>query len=343
MPKPEKTNVAAGIPPRRERLDWIDQLKGFTIFLVVYGHNFPFCEKYIYSFHMPLFILTAGFFHPQISSYLQLKKRFVSLIVPYFIWSFFLFAIWYFVTRNYGDSAALNLSPAKNFLGVFMAQGDRAHMDWGIPMWFLPALFITFLLMSGVLKINKKFRFFALCVLVALGLAYPHFTSVNLPWSINIAMAALFFYAIGFYGFGWIAQLPRKHAIVIMIVSGLLSLVLFDLNIKIDMYRAIYGTETLFLLNGITGCLFVLCFFKAFPAFKFLGFIGKFSLTILALQLLAMTFIKFVIMIVRHKTEFDFSEAERFLYAIIQVILLVPAFYLINKYAPFLNGGYKKI
>ena len=48
---------------KTERLDWVDQVKGFTIFLVVYGHNFPFNEKYIYSFHMPLFIMLAGFFH----------------------------------------------------------------------------------------------------------------------------------------------------------------------------------------------------------------------------------------------------------------------------------------
>ena len=68
-----------------QRLDWVDQVKGFTIFLVVYGHNFPFVEKYIYSFHMPLFIMAAGFFHPKASYFDSIKKRFKSILVPYFI------------------------------------------------------------------------------------------------------------------------------------------------------------------------------------------------------------------------------------------------------------------
>ncbi|MDB4201501.1 hypothetical protein N9763_00715 [Polaribacter sp.] len=42
-----------------QRIDWIDQAKGFGIILVVYGHNFPSIEDYIYSFHMPLFFFTC--------------------------------------------------------------------------------------------------------------------------------------------------------------------------------------------------------------------------------------------------------------------------------------------
>ncbi|WP_368384475.1 acyltransferase family protein [Polaribacter sp. AHE13PA] len=39
----------------QKRINWIDQIKGFGIILVVIGHNFPLIENYIYSFHMPLF------------------------------------------------------------------------------------------------------------------------------------------------------------------------------------------------------------------------------------------------------------------------------------------------
>lgn len=341
MFNPEKTIAAR---TGSSRLDWIDQVKGFTMFLVVYGHNFPFCEKYIYSFHMPLFIMIAGFFHPRIADYPQVKKRFVSLMIPYFIWALFLFVVWYLVTRHYGESALLDISPIKNFIGVFLAQGDRAYMDWGIPLWFIPALFVTFVLMANVNKIrNSILRTVILSLLVIAGLAYPYFTSYNLPWSANIALVALFFYAVGYSGFGWILNLSRKNAIVIMATCCLLNLLLFDFNLKVDMYRALYGNPALFLLNGITGSLFVLCFFKVFPVFKFLGFIGKFSLVILALQLLAMSFIKFAMMVVWNQTQFDFSETERFLYSILQIAMMVPAFFLINKYAPILNGGPKKI
>ena len=99
------------------RLDWVDQVKGFTIFLVVYGHNFPFTEKYIYSFHMPLFIIVSGFFHPSHVTFDSLKKRFQTIMVPYFIWSLALFTFWVLIARNYGENVLFHLSPVKNFIG----------------------------------------------------------------------------------------------------------------------------------------------------------------------------------------------------------------------------------
>lgn len=328
----------------RSRLGWIDQVKGFTIFLVVYGHNFPITEKYIYTFHMPLFIMAAGFFHPKEATLSSIKKRFRAIIIPYFVWASFLFAFWFLIGRNYGESTQFGLSPIKNFLGIFYSQGDKEYMNWGIPMWYLPALFITFLLLYGIQKIkNLSLRNTILCLLPIIGFAYTRVIVVNMPWSINIAMVALLFYAFGFYFFDKIQNLPTKHAALVMVSMGLINFMLYHYNSKIDMYRAYYGNELFFIVSGISGSLFVLFFFKIFPLFKFLEFIGKFSLVILALQGLAMTFIKLVLLLAFHQTDFDFSEWERFLYAILQIILLIPAFLLINKFLPVLNGGYKKI
>lgn len=326
------------------RFGWIDQVKGFTIFLVVYGHNFPFTEKYIYTFHMPLFIMVAGFFHPKATTFMSINKRFRTIMIPYFIWASFLFAFWFLIGRNYGESTQFGLSPIKNLIGIFYSQGDKDYMNWGIPLWYLPALFITFLLLYGVQKIkNNLLRNTALCLIPIIGFAYTRFTAVNLPWSINIAMVALLFYAFGFYFFDKIQKLPVKYAAFVMISMGLINLMLYHYNTKIDMYRAYYGNEIFFIVSGISGSLFVLCFFKIFPVFKFLEFVGKFSLVILALQGLSMTFIKLVLLLAFHQTDFDFSEWERFSYAILQIILLIPAFLLINKFLPILNGGYKKI
>ncbi|MDC1262111.1 acyltransferase family protein [Polaribacter sp.] len=80
-----------------QRIDWIDQVKGFGIILVVYGHNFPSIEDYIYSFHMPLFFLLAGIFHPKKSNFQVIKKRVQQILIPYFLWSFLLFIFWFSV------------------------------------------------------------------------------------------------------------------------------------------------------------------------------------------------------------------------------------------------------
>ena len=65
---------------RSGRLDWVDYAKGIGIILVVYGHVligiynskidiphsfYDYCQKFIYSFHMPLFFFLAGLFYEQ--------------------------------------------------------------------------------------------------------------------------------------------------------------------------------------------------------------------------------------------------------------------------------------
>lgn len=326
------------------RLNWIDQVKGFTIFLVVYGHNFPDLEKYIYSYHMPLFIMIAGFFHPTSSNINSVKKRFKTIILPYFFWGLSLFVFWYLIGRKYGENLKFELSPLKNFIGIFYSQGGREYMDWGIPLWYLPAIFMMFVLFSFLQKIsNAKIFLISSLFVVSLGFAYTRFFNINLPWSVNIAMVGLFFYFFGNQFLDKINHISKNKSIVLMLIMGVLNLILFSYNIKIDMYRAIYGNEFLFILNGITGSIFILLFFKNFPIFSFLSFIGKFTIVILALQLFALTFIKFILLVVFKDSDFNFNEIEKFVYAILQIIVLIPSFYIINKYFPILNGGYKKI
>lgn len=60
----------------KERLIWVDSLKGWLILIVVLGHAIQYClpESHdtnywwnlIYSFHMPAFMAASGFvnYHP---------------------------------------------------------------------------------------------------------------------------------------------------------------------------------------------------------------------------------------------------------------------------------------
>ena len=90
-----------------KRENWVDQARGFAMFLVVYGHNFPVTEKYIYSFHMPLFLIISGFFFPEKPAYTFLQKKFRTIIVPYFFWAIFLFVFWVILGKNCTSSKKL--------------------------------------------------------------------------------------------------------------------------------------------------------------------------------------------------------------------------------------------
>ncbi len=327
----------------RQRIPWIDVAKGFGIFLVVYGHNFPVTEKYIYSFHMPLFFMIAGFFHPENMDWRHIKKRFKALVVPYFLWAGMLFLFWWLVGRKFGDSAAHHLSVKKNFIGIFYGQGGMEYMDWGIPMWFLLAIFNTFIFFGLVRKIRHKYwQFAVLIMLIVLGFMLPRIYPVKYPWSLDVALVALVFYAFGYYIYPYLLQLDRKRTLTGIIILGLLHYGLFYFNDKVDMYRSQYGNVVWFIFNGIVGSLFYLLLFKYVKNISFLNYLGRHTIPVLAMQLRAMTAIKLFLAVVLGYTVFRFSEWEKFFYAIVQIILMIPVIYLIDKYFPVLNGKYKK-
>lgn len=89
-----------------KRLLYIDNLRGILILLVILGHCIQFLDadfdhnlafKYIYAFHMPLFMFISGFVgFLQKSGFQVIKKRFCQLIIPFTAWS----VILYFINSN---------------------------------------------------------------------------------------------------------------------------------------------------------------------------------------------------------------------------------------------------
>lgn len=79
----------------KQRIDYFDNARFILIFLVVVGHMISpyrhesaFLEafyKFIYTFHMPAFILISGFFAKKIFEKGYLLKVFQKVLLPYFI------------------------------------------------------------------------------------------------------------------------------------------------------------------------------------------------------------------------------------------------------------------
>lgn len=76
------------------RIPYIDALRGFAILLVIAGHVIQtlygtdgLVFRYIYSFHMPLFVFLSGFVSYKIETWKSVGKRFLQLIVPFFCYN----------------------------------------------------------------------------------------------------------------------------------------------------------------------------------------------------------------------------------------------------------------
>ena len=96
-----------------KRISWIDNCKALAISLVALGHvqSIYLVNEIIFSFAMPAFFFLSGYTFERSANapFLELlRKKFRSLVIPYFGFSAILFAFWFFVRRNFGLSYETN-------------------------------------------------------------------------------------------------------------------------------------------------------------------------------------------------------------------------------------------
>lgn len=141
-----------------KRIEFIDSLKGFGIFLVIWGHCIQYLNKnihfidnfiyeFIYSFHMPLFFMISGFFFLS-SLKLNFKdflyKKFTQLLLPCIVWSIIYTSIY----------TLAHIVKGKTIDYEFIVLQTFNPYNW--PFWFLKELFISYILIYLAYKLLKK-------------------------------------------------------------------------------------------------------------------------------------------------------------------------------------------
>ena len=124
----------------QKRIAYIDIAKGIGILLVALAHAdislfSPYLHKFIYSFHIPLFFFLSGyFFNPDTPFWTLLKKRFNSLLKPYFVTILFIYIV---------SISFTNMRFMTAFGRIVKSLYATGHyIDW-VQLWFLPSLFVT--------------------------------------------------------------------------------------------------------------------------------------------------------------------------------------------------------
>lgn len=125
-----------------QRLHYIDNLKAIAIICVVLGHvcsitNIPWMVSIIYSFHMALFFSISSCLIALSDNNIDLRKKTEQLLIPYMSISFVAMA------KHGFSSAAVS--------GYLMSE-----TRWGY--WFLPTLFLLFVLIKLVLWSKKLYK-----------------------------------------------------------------------------------------------------------------------------------------------------------------------------------------
>lgn len=72
---------------KKKRIDEFDIAKGIAIIAMIIGHlGMKHINMIVYAFHMPLFFILSGYFLSAKDSFIHfIKKKFIGLIIPYYI------------------------------------------------------------------------------------------------------------------------------------------------------------------------------------------------------------------------------------------------------------------
>lgn len=165
----------------KQRIDYIDLMKGIVILLVVIGHShLPLPEHLrnmlVYT-RMPLFVFISGlFFSTYGGSFKQLLvKKANKLIVPYIAFRL-LFVLLLPLTNEYFSLAML-----KSIVYRFLTEGDIYNLNH--PLWFLKLLFVLALLgYCAEFLLKKHSKLFRLGVVMAM--SFVVFLCNNYLWGI---------------------------------------------------------------------------------------------------------------------------------------------------------------
>lgn len=283
--------------PKSKRIEYIDALKGFAIFCVLWGHSLQYLKKeydffhnpiyeFIYSFHMPLFFMISGFFFYS-SLKLNFKdflyKKSVQLLLPCVTWM---------VINYLMRFAAAIVSGNEHFLSNWMSELKPVFSPGSWP-WFLRELFVGYFVVYVSLKLLKKNW---LACPVSLGIVFM------IPF-LEIQKFLLPMFWAGIY-LKENYSVVLKYAKQILIVSGVafaVCLLFWDGNYT--MYKTTFpklleipalsfdftniDVAAFYLFIGLCGSLFWFVLFgKIFKNNKFFDYLSKIGVNTLAIYLL---------------------------------------------------------
>lgn len=246
----------------------LDIMKAMGIFLVIIGHNIssgvPY--HYIYSFHMPLFFIIAGYLWKERSVGQSLWHDFKRIMMPY---------ITYLVLAALADCICNGVSIGRieqDLLAIVWGSVVKVdilgHHVQGIGyIWFLPALYVCKNVFNAMYKLWKHIGFKVtcsyVCMYVCMGVGIViHHRLFPLPFAITTGLNALGYFCIGQLMQVWFKDIEVLNRIAwwykLIIVAVYVSIGWYTLN---GMGTCDYSILPLDYIAGISGT--IMCYYLA--------------------------------------------------------------------------------
>lgn len=277
-----------------KRMSWIDTAKGITIVLVVIGHVgssyhsaglyltsnlFCFSHDFVYSFHMPMFMLLSGllFSYSTVNDKKSaIKQKIFNYGIPYVTFSF----VWYIFKMILSPNTNTQLSVSDILLIPFYPISF---------MWYIYALLIMQVMQITIGKKGPVFQSVHLVISLVLMFILPYLIDAlqGIRFSDLVICDVFkfwFYFLLGvYYGqqiVSWIEKVDYR------VTAGVSIAVLILANMWI--YR-MPSIETVFVrvIVALIGCVFIIAISHVMSNNKMWNYLGRSSLAIYVLQGLA--------------------------------------------------------
>lgn len=281
------------------RSEWIDYAKGIGIILVVYGHVarglhsagipmpfyvFGILDSVIYSFHMPLFFFLSGLFFvdsfERRGSSSFWRNKVDTVFYPYLLWSLIQGSIEFLLSRYTNGTVSLD-----QVFGLLWA--PRAQF------WFLYVLFLSFIICAGIfsyLSIRYLIVIFTFSAFVYI------FSSLFSFSQIAQLIAENFVFFIFGIVYSQHFQFWRNQNNILLIIS---SLSVIFLQLLFHGYFSLRYTDRgiLSLVTAVASILLIVSISRklSYAPFSFLAVIGRYSMSIYLIHILAGSGIRIVL------------------------------------------------
>ena len=278
---------------KTERIRYIDIYKGFGILLMIMGHV-KFGQRfdlYIHAFHMPMFFFISGFLFQYKDFKKLISRKFISLIVPYFIFGIFNLIMCILLIPNFKIIRYLEK--------MFMFNNYQC-LDITGALWFLTCLFFANIIFFLIIKCFGDKWSLLICIL---SVGFIYFTKIKLPLSIDSAIYMLPVFYTG-YQFKTISDKLANVKNKIDVVLGTFILVIFSFilfkNGYVNLRTNEYSNILMFYINAICmsiGIYYFSKFIKNIKISSVLEYCGKYSLYFLCLNQLIIFILKKINMV----------------------------------------------
>lgn len=240
-----------------KRNEVIDIMKGIGIIAVIIGHMgsvsiIPF-HIFIFSFHMPLFFIIAGYFFKPNNNFInKFKRDFSRLVIPY-LFTASILVVFNILQSFIGEEKKPDVITIGIISALFGSGAYHFSPIWGnMPaigaIWFLLALFWCRVVYNYIAcKTQHKYL---IAGIIAICATLIDKYLINLPFTILPGLSGMMFYLIG----NWLKT--HKVSYIIIIIS-LVCWIISILYSQIGMVVCNYGLYPIDIMGACGGTAFI--------------------------------------------------------------------------------------